>query len=71
MRTTGIFMALAGAAIIVIYIIYLVFKAIIDIAFPIKAGLGLVVIGGILLIVSLIKERGKDAKKESFRGIKK
>ncbi len=70
MRTVGIFLALAGAAVVVIYIVYLVFQAIIDIPFPIKAGLGLIVIGGILFIVSLIRERRSDAKKESFRGIK-
>ena len=70
MRTVGIFLALAGAAVVVIYILYLVFQAIIDIPFPIKAGFGLIVIGGILFIVSLIRERRSDAKKESFRGIK-
>lgn len=70
MRTVGIFLALAGAAVVVIYIVYLVFQAIIDIPFPIKAGFGLIVIGGILFIVSLIRERRSDAKKESFRGIK-
>ena len=70
MRTVGIFLALAGAAVVVIYILYLVFQAIIDIPFPIKAGFGLIVIGGILFIVSLIRERRSDAKKESLRGIK-
>ncbi|MCH8011447.1 MAG: hypothetical protein IIA61_05805 [Candidatus Marinimicrobia bacterium] len=68
MRTVGIFLALAGAAVVVIYIAYLVFQAIIDIPFPIKAGLGLIIIGGILFIVSLIRERRSDAKKNHSGG---
>ena len=66
MRTAGTYIAVAGAAIIVLYVIYQVVRAIITIPFLVKAGLALIILGGILLFVSFIRERISDAKKESF-----
>jgi hypothetical protein len=39
--------------------------------FWIKVGLTLLIVGGGLLIVSLIKERRSDAEKEPYGGIEK
>ena len=66
MRTFGIFIAIAGAGIIVLHVLYQVLKAIVTIPFVVKAGLGLVLVGGIIVIASLVRERGADRKKETF-----
>jgi len=71
MRTTGIFLALAGATVIILYILYTVLETLVSVPFWIKVGLALLIIGGGLLVVSLVKERRSDADKESFRGIEK
>ncbi len=71
MRTTGIFLALAGATVIILYILYTVLETLVSVPFWIKVGLALLIIGGGLLVVSLVKERRSDADKEPFRGIEK
>lgn len=69
MRTAGIYLAVAGAVIIVLYVFYEVLRAIVSVPFWMKAGLTLVVIGGILLIISLIRERVSDSRTEKFKEI--
>lgn len=69
MRTAGTYLSVAGAAIIVLYVLFQVFRAIITETFWVKAGLALIIIGAILLFISLIRERVSDAKKESFEEI--
>lgn len=69
MRTAGTYLLVAGAAIIVLYVLFQVLRAIITVPFWVKAGLALIIIGAILLFVSLIRERVSDAKKESFEKI--
>lgn len=66
MRTAGTYLSVAGAAIIVLYVLFQVLRAIITVPFWVKAGLALIIIGAILLFISLIRERVSDAKKESF-----
>jgi len=68
-RTAGTYLLVAGAAIIVLYVLFQVLRAIITVPFWVKAGLALIIIGAILLFVSLIRERVSDAKKESFEKI--
>lgn len=69
MRTAGIYLAVAGAVIIVLYVFYEVLRAIVSVPFWMKAGLALVVIGGILLVISLIRERVSDSRTEKFKEI--
>ncbi len=70
MRSAGTYLAIAGAVIIALYISYQVLRALILIPFWVKAGLALIIVGGILLFVSLIKERMSDAKKENLKEVK-
>ncbi|MAG20950.1 MAG: hypothetical protein QF613_05435 [Candidatus Marinimicrobia bacterium] len=71
MRTTGVFLALTGAAVIILFILYTVLETLVTVPFWIKVGLTLLIVGGGLLIVSLIKERRSDAEKEPYGGIEK
>ena len=68
MRTSGIYLALAGAAIIALYILYWILDSVLNISTIVKIGVVLLMVGGILLIISIIRERTEDAKKETFRG---
>ncbi|HIB58583.1 MAG TPA: hypothetical protein EYO41_05145 [Candidatus Marinimicrobia bacterium] len=68
MRTSGIYLALAGAAIIALYILYWILDSVLNISTIVKIGVVLLVVGGILLVISIIRERTEDAKKETFRG---
>ncbi len=68
MRTSGIYLALAGGAIIALYILYWILDSILNISTIVKIGVILLVVGGILLVLSIIRERTEDAKKETFRG---
>lgn len=68
LRTSGIYLALAGAAIIALYILYWILDSVLNISTIVKIGVVLLVVGGILLVISIIRERTEDAKKESFRG---
>jgi uncharacterized membrane protein len=68
LRTTGIYLALAGAAIIALYILYWILDSVLNISTIVKIGVVLLVVGGILLVISIIRERTEDAKKETFRG---
>jgi|TARA_Y100000310_G_scaffold114844_1_gene113378 ABC-type enterochelin transport system permease subunit len=70
-RTTGVFLALTGAAVIILFILYTVLETLVTVPFWIKVGLTLLIVGGGLLIVSLIKERRSDAEKEPYGGIEK
>ena len=71
MRTTGVFLALTGAAVIILFILYTVLETLVTVPFWIKVGWTLLIVGGGLLIVSLIKERRSDAEKEPYGGIEK
>ena len=68
MRTSGIYLALAGAAIIALYVLYWILDSVLNISTIVKIGVVLLMVGGILLIISIIRERTEDAKKETFRG---
>ncbi|HIM83440.1 MAG: hypothetical protein COA98_00820 [Candidatus Neomarinimicrobiota bacterium] len=68
LRTSGIYLALAGAAIIALYILYWILDSVLNISTIVKIGVVLLVVGGILLVISIIRERTEDAKKETFRG---
>ncbi len=68
MRTSGIYLALAGGAIIALYILYWILDSILNISTIVKIGVILLLVGGILLVLSIIRERTEDAKKETFRG---
>jgi len=68
LRTSGIYLALAGGAIIALYILYWILDSILNISTIVKIGVILLVVGGILLVLSIIRERTEDAKKETFRG---
>lgn len=69
MRTAGIYLAIVGAVIIVLFVVYQVIRAIVLIPFWVKAGLVLIVVGGIFLFASLIRERVSDARKEKFKEV--
>ena len=68
MRISGIYLALAGAAIIALYVLYWILDSVLNISTIVKIGVVLLVVGGILLVISIIRERTEDAKKETFRG---
>jgi predicted Abi (CAAX) family protease len=70
MRTAGIFMVLGGIAIIVVYIVYKLLEAIVLIPSEVKIAVALIVVGGLLILASMIKERISDSKDESFKGVK-
>ena len=67
LRTSGIYLALAGAAIIALYVLYWILDSVLNISTIVKIGVVLLMVGGILLIISIIRERTEDAKKETFR----
>lgn len=62
---------MTGAAVIILFILYTVLETLVTVPFWIKVGLTLLIVGGGLLIVSLIKERRSDAEKEPYGGIEK
>ena len=68
LRTSGIYLALAGAAIIALYVLYWILDSVLNISTIVKIGVVLLVVGAILLVISIIRERTEDAKKETFRG---
>ncbi len=68
LRTSGIYLALAGAAIIALYVLYWILDSVLNISTIVKIGVVLLMVGGILLVISIIRERTEDAKKETFRG---
>ena len=71
MRTSGIFMVLAGIVIIAFYIIYELLKVIVFlIPNNMRIALALILVGGLLVLASVIKERVSDSKGEFFKGIK-
>ena len=70
MRTSGIFMVLAGSAIIVFYIIYELLKVIVFIPSKMRIAVALILVGGLLVLASMIKERVSDSKVESFKRVK-
>ena len=70
MRTSGIFMVLSGSAIIVFYIIYELLKVIVFIPSKMRIAVALILVGGLLVLASMIKERVSDSKGESFKRVK-
>ena len=70
MRTSGIFMVLAGIVIIAFYIIYELLKVIVFIPSKMRIAVALILVGGLLVLASMIKERVSDSKGESFIGVK-
>ena len=70
MRTSGVFMLLAGVVIIAFYIIYELLKIIVFIPSKMRIAVALIVVGGLLGLASMIKERVSDSKGESFKGVR-
>ena len=70
MRTSGFFMLLAGVVIIAFYIIYELLKIIVFIPSKMRIAVALIVVGGLLVLASMIKERVSDSKGESFKGVR-
>ncbi len=70
MRPTGTYLAIAGAVIIVLFILFQLLRVIVAIPFWIIVGLVLIIVGAILLFISLIRERVSDSKKEDFEEVK-
>ena len=70
MKTAGIFMVLGGLTIIIVYIVYKMLEAIVLIPSEVKIAIALIVIGGLFMLTSMIKERISDSKNEIFKGIK-
>ena len=70
MRTSGVFMLLAGGVIIVFYIIYELLKIIVFIPSKMRIAVALIVVGGLVVLASMIKERISDSKGESFKGVR-
>ncbi|HHZ81061.1 MAG TPA: hypothetical protein EYN68_10610 [Candidatus Marinimicrobia bacterium] len=70
MRTSGVFMLLAGVVIIAFYIIYELLKIIVFIPSKMRIAVALIVVGGLLVLASMIKERVSDSKGESFKGVR-
>ena len=70
MRTSGVFMLLAGVVIIAFYIIYELLKIIVIIPCKMRMAVALIVVGGLLVLASMIKERVSDSKGESFKGVR-
>ena len=66
MRTSGIFMVLAGIVIIAFYIIYELLKVIVFIPSKMRIAVALIVLGGLLLLGSVVKDRVNDSKKRNF-----
>jgi len=70
MRASGVFMFLAGVVIIAFYIIYELLKIIVFIPSKMRIAVALIVVGGLLVLASMIKERVSDSKGESFKGVR-
>jgi len=70
MRTSGIFMVLAGIVIIAFYIIYELLKVIVFIPSKMRIAVALILVGGLLVVASMIKERVSDSKSAPFKGVK-
>ena len=70
MRTSGVFMLLAGVVIIAFYIIFELLKIIVFIPSKMRIAVALIVVGGLLVLASMIKERVSDSKGESFKGVR-
>ena len=62
-------MVLAGSAIIVFYIIYELLKVIVFIPSKMRIAVALILVGGLLVLASMIKERVSDSKGESFKRV--
>ena len=63
-------MVLAGIVIIAFYIIYEILKVIVFITSKMRIAAALILVGGLLVLASMIKERVSDSKGESFKGVK-
>jgi hypothetical protein len=74
MRTLGYALALVGAAALVLYGgYYFVIDFVLDpdISLIVRLAVTGIVVGGLLVIVSLIRERIREQGRESFRGVEK
>ena len=71
MRTSGIFMVLSGSAIIVFYIIYELLKVIVFIPSKMRIAVALILVGGLLVLASMIKEGTKGYLKLITKGLNK
>ena len=61
---------LAGIVIIAFYVIYELLKVIVFIPGKMRIVVALILMGGLLVLASMIKERVSDPKGESFKGVR-
>ena len=61
---------LAGIVIIAFYVIYELLKVIVFIPGKMRIAVALILMGGLLVLASMIKERVSDPKGESFKGVR-
>ena len=52
------------------YIIYELLKVIVFIPSKMRIAVALIVLGGLLLLGSVVKDRVNDSKKETFKGVR-
>jgi hypothetical protein len=74
MRTLGYALALLGAAALVLYGgYYFVVDFVLDpdVSLVVRVAVTGIVVGGVLVVASLIRERARDQKRESFREVEK
>ena len=61
---------LVGIVIIAFYVIYELLKVIVFIPGKMRIVVALILMGGLLVLASMIKERVSDPKGESFKGVR-
>lgn len=74
MRTVGMALLAVGGAVLMLYFgYYLVTLFLLNAEIPsvIRLAVAAVVVGFFLVLISLVRERYHDMKRESFRGIQK
>ena len=74
MRILGYVLAILGAAALVLYAAYYFVVGFLldpDISLIVRVAVTGIVVGGLLVIASLIRERMRDQRRESFREVEK
>ena len=73
-RTLGYALGIVGAVVLAIYGgYYYVVDFLLDstVSLIVRLGLTSIIVGGVLLVASLIRERIRDRSEESFRGVER
>lgn len=73
MRKLGAVLLVGGVAALVAYVLYVVFTSILSafIPLPFRIIVTIIIVGVLLLLASVIRERLQAAKKESFRDVER